>query len=106
MAFHGIKDVRVDELDFPKLEMPDGSAAPHGVILKIVATNICGSDLHIYRGSFPAPEGMVLGHEMTGQVLEVGSRRPVPAGGRPRLRAVQRGLRPLPQLPRRPDRDL
>ena len=47
VAFHGIKDVRVDELDFPKLEMPDGSAAPHGVILKIVATNICGSDLHI-----------------------------------------------------------
>ena len=73
VAFHGIKDVRVDELDFPKLEMPDGSAAPHGVILKIVATNICGSDLHIYRGSFPAPEGMVLGHEMTGQVLEIGS---------------------------------
>ena len=73
VAFHGIKDVRVDELDFPKLEMPDGSAAPHGVILKIIATNICGSDLHIYRGSFPAPEGMVLGHEMTGQVLEIGS---------------------------------
>lgn len=64
--------MQVDTLDFPKLEMPDGRKAPHGVILKIVATNICGSDLHIYRGSFPVPDGMVMGHEMTGEVIEVG----------------------------------
>ena len=72
VAFHGINNMQVDTLDFPKLEMPDGRKAPHGVILKIVATNICGSDLHIYRGSFPVPEGMVMGHEMTGEVIEVG----------------------------------
>ena len=53
--------------------MPNGKKAPHGVILRIVATNICGSDLHIYRGSFPVPQGMVMGHEMTGEVIEVGS---------------------------------
>ena len=37
-----------------------------------MTTNICGSDLHIYRGRFAAPEGMVLGHENTGEVVEVG----------------------------------
>ena len=64
--------MKVETLDFPKLQMPNGQKAPHGVILKIVATNICGSDLHIFRGSFPVPQNMVMGHEMTGQVLEVG----------------------------------
>ncbi len=65
--------MNVDTLDFPKLEIPDGRKAPHGVVLKVIATNICGSDLHIYRGAFPIPDGMVMGHEMTGQVFEVGS---------------------------------
>jgi glutathione-independent formaldehyde dehydrogenase len=64
--------MRVESLDDPKLVMPSGKNAPHGVILKIVATNICGSDLHIFRGSFPVPQGMVMGHEMTGEVIEVG----------------------------------
>jgi glutathione-independent formaldehyde dehydrogenase len=73
VVFHGAKNMQVENLDFPKLEMPNGKKAPHGVILKIVATNICGSDLHIYRGSFPVPDGMVMGHEMTGQVVELGS---------------------------------
>ena len=50
VVFHGVKDMRVDTLDFPKLEMPNGKKAPHGVIVKLIATNICGSDLHIYRG--------------------------------------------------------
>ena len=73
VVFEGTRDMRVESLDFPKLEMPNGKKAPHGVILRIVATNICGSDLHIYRGSFPVPQGMVMGHEMTGEVIEVGS---------------------------------
>lgn len=72
-VFRGVKNMQVEDLDFPKLQMPNGKKAPHGVVLKIVASNICGSDLHIYRGSFPAPEGMVMGHEMTGEVLEIGS---------------------------------
>lgn len=72
VVFENVRDMRVESLDFPKLEMPNGKSAPHGVILKIVATNICGCDLHIYRGSFPVPQGMVMGHEMTGEVLEVG----------------------------------
>lgn len=72
VTFQNPKDMRVESLDFPKLQMPNGKKAPHGVILRIVATNICGSDLHIYRGSFPVPQGMVMGHEMTGEVIEVG----------------------------------
>lgn len=73
VVFRGAKNMQVEDLDFPKLQMPNGKKAPHGVVLKIVASNICGSDLHIYRGSFPAPEGMVMGHEMTGEVVELGS---------------------------------
>ncbi|MEU6368024.1 alcohol dehydrogenase catalytic domain-containing protein [Streptomyces sp. NPDC046931] len=73
VVFQAPKDMRVESLDFPKLQMPNGKKAPHGVILRLVATNICGSDLHIYRGSFPVPQGMVMGHEMTGEVIEVGS---------------------------------
>src|SRR5207248_8209215 len=44
----------------------------HGVILKIVCTNICGSDQHMVRGRTTAPKGLVLGHEITGQVIETG----------------------------------
>lgn len=72
VVFHNPGDMRVDSLEYPKLVMPNGKKAPHGAILKMVATNICGSDLHIFRGSFPVPEGMVMGHEMTGEVVEVG----------------------------------
>ncbi|MEU9924322.1 glutathione-independent formaldehyde dehydrogenase [Streptomyces griseoluteus] len=72
VTFHAPKDMRVESRDFPKLQMPNGKSAPHGAILRLVATNICGSDLHIYRGSFPVPEGMVMGHENTGEVIEVG----------------------------------
>src|SRR6202007_1607753 len=49
-----------------------GRKCPHGVILKVVATNICGSDQHMVRGRTTAPEGLVLGHEITGEVIEAG----------------------------------
>ena len=44
----------------------------HGVILRVVATNICGSDQHMVRGRTTAPVGQTLGHEITGEVAEVG----------------------------------
>jgi glutathione-independent formaldehyde dehydrogenase len=68
----GPRELEIQNLDFPKLVDPRGKACHHGVILKIVTTNICGSDQHIYRGRFPAPKGMILGHENTGEVLEIG----------------------------------
>ncbi|MGD1223469.1 MULTISPECIES: formaldehyde dehydrogenase, glutathione-independent [Streptomyces] len=73
--------VEVRNTDFPTLELQDGpGVAPqnvgrtcrHGVILKVLATNICGSDQHMVRGRTTAPEGLVLGHEITGEVVERG----------------------------------
>ncbi len=43
-----------------------------GSILKIIATNICGSDQHMIRGRTTAPSGLVLGHEITSEVIEAG----------------------------------
>ena len=42
------------------------------MILKVVTTNICGSDQHMVRGRTTAPEGLILGHEITGEVVEAG----------------------------------
>jgi len=72
--------VEVQSIEYPKLKMPaaedkpfGGKDAPHGVILKIVSTNICGSDQHMVRGRTTAPKGLVLGHEITGEIIEKGS---------------------------------
>ena len=66
-------EVQVQSIDFPKLEDPtNGKKIEHGVLLKIVSTNICGSDQHMVRGRTTAPAGLVLGHEITGEVIEAG----------------------------------
>jgi glutathione-independent formaldehyde dehydrogenase len=64
--------VEVQGIPFPKLEDPRGRRIDHGVILKVVTTNICGSDQHMVRGRTTAPAGLILGHEITGEVLEPG----------------------------------
>ena len=64
--------VEVQSIDFPELAL-GSRKCNHGVILKIVATNICGSDQHMVRGRTTAPEGLILGHEITGEVIEAGS---------------------------------
>ena len=64
--------VEVQGIPFPKLEDPRGNRVDHGVILKVVTTNICGSDQHMVRGRTTAPAGLILGHEITGEVLELG----------------------------------
>ncbi len=63
--------VEVQSIDFPELSLGDRKC-DHGVILKIVSTNICGSDQHMVRGRTTAPEGLILGHEITGEVIEAG----------------------------------
>lgn len=65
-------EVQVQEIEYPKLALGDRKCN-HGVILKIVATNICGSDQHMVRGRTTAPGGLILGHEITGVVIEAGS---------------------------------
>ncbi|MAG57375.1 MAG: formaldehyde dehydrogenase, glutathione-independent [Planctomycetes bacterium] len=63
--------VEVQGIEFPKLSLGDRKCE-HGVILKIVASNICGSDQHMVRGRTTAPAGLILGHEITGEVIECG----------------------------------
>lgn len=63
--------VEIQSIDFPKLAIGNRKC-DHGVILKVVSTNICGSDQHMVRGRTTAPEGLILGHEITGQVIEAG----------------------------------
>ena len=71
--------VEIRSIPYPKLRMPKsetdpfgGKDAPHGVILRIVTTNICGSDQHMVRGRTTAPKGLILGHEITGEIVETG----------------------------------
>lgn len=66
LVFHGPKDVRVDNVEDPKIEKSEDA------IIRVTSTAICGSDLHIYNGMFPQPRPMVLGHEFMGIVEEVG----------------------------------
>ena len=66
-------EVKVESIDFPKLFDPARKKKiEHGVILKIISTNICGSDQHMVRGRTTAPAGLILGHEITGEVIEAG----------------------------------
>src|ERR1700749_1009359 len=73
VVFLGRNKVEVQAIDFPKMQNPAGKKVEHGVILKVVSTNICGSDQHMVRGRTPAPTGMVLVHEITGEVIEAGA---------------------------------
>jgi glutathione-independent formaldehyde dehydrogenase len=66
--------IKVDELPYPEMLHPkDGSELPHAVILKVVTSCICGSDRHLIHGRTIGEKGTLLGHEITGQVVEVGS---------------------------------
>lgn len=72
VVYMGPGKVEVQGIDFPKLLDPRGRKAEHGVLLRVVSTNICGSDQHMVRGRTTAPTGLVLGHEITGEVIEKG----------------------------------
>ena len=72
VVYLGPGKVEVQDIADPKLENPDGKRIEHAVILKVVSTNICGSDQHMVRGRTTAPAGLVLGHEITGEVIEAG----------------------------------
>src|SRR5437660_914606 len=71
VAYMGTGAVEIQSMDFPKLTLGKRKC-DHGVILKIVSTNICGSDQHMVRGRTTAPKGLILGHEITGEVVEAG----------------------------------
>src|ERR687895_440986 len=81
VAYMGPGKVEVQDIEFPTFELKDGPGVnpanvgrktPHGAILRVVSTNICGSDQHMVRGRTTAPPGLILGHEITGEVIETG----------------------------------
>ena len=71
VVYNGPGEVQVQSIDYPELAL-GSRRCEHGVILKVVSTNICGSDQHMVRGRTTAPAGLVLGHEITGEVIEAG----------------------------------
>ena len=81
VAYKGPGVVEVIDIDYPTFDLKAGPGVnpanvgrkvPHGVILRTVTTNICGSDQHMVRGRTTAPVDLVLGHEITGEVIEAG----------------------------------
>ena len=66
LVYNGPRDVSVKNVPDAKIEMPTDA------LIRVVATNICGSDLHMYEGRSDMEAGRVLGHENLGQVTEVG----------------------------------
>ena len=68
LVYHGSRDVRVESVSDPSLIESDD------LLLRVTATAICGSDLHLYRGKVSEMEkGDILGHEFMGIVEDVGS---------------------------------
>ncbi|PAU74289.1 formaldehyde dehydrogenase, glutathione-independent [Halomonas salipaludis] len=71
VVYMGPGKVEVQAIPFPELALGKRKCE-HGVILRVITTNICGSDQHMVRGRTTAPQGLVLGHEITGEVIECG----------------------------------
>jgi len=68
LTYHGPHKVRVETVPDPILQEPDD------IILRVTATAICGSDLHLYRGKIPGTDhGDIFGHEFMGEVVEAGA---------------------------------
>jgi threonine dehydrogenase-like Zn-dependent dehydrogenase len=68
LTYHGAHNVKVDTVPDPEIQEADD------IILRVTATAICGSDLHLYRGKIPTVEhGDIFGHEFMGIVEEAGS---------------------------------
>ncbi|KAF3883790.1 MULTISPECIES: zinc-dependent alcohol dehydrogenase [Nostocales] len=68
VVFHGIGDIRLDDVPEPKIQEPTDA------IIQVTASAICGTDLHMIRGTFPGMKpGTILGHEAVGVVQEIGS---------------------------------
>jgi alcohol dehydrogenase len=65
VVFHGVGDLRVQDVPRPR---PKAGEA----VVRITATTICGTDVHIVKGEYPVKEGLILGHEPVGVIHELG----------------------------------
>src|SRR5690606_38812545 len=80
LCWHGKGDVRVDTVPDPEI------LNPRDAIIKVTATAVCGSDLHLYDGYIPTMrEGDILGHEFMGEVVELGPGHEDRGNGRLRI---------------------
>ncbi|SKA12875.1 alcohol dehydrogenase catalytic domain-containing protein [Consotaella salsifontis] len=78
VVFHGVRDIRLDNVPDPQIKEPTDA------IVRLTSSAICGTDLHMIRGTMPGMvEGTILGHEGVGVVEEVG----------PQVRNFRRGDR-------------
>ncbi|MBQ0819535.1 glutathione-dependent formaldehyde dehydrogenase [Microvirga terrae] len=67
LVWHGKEDIRCDTVTDPEIEQP------RDAIIKVTSCAICGSDLHLFHNFIPAMlPGDIMGHEMMGEVVEVG----------------------------------
>ncbi|KAK4171930.1 putative S-glutathione dehydrogenase [Triangularia setosa] len=66
VVFQGPQKVAVEERPVPKIKHP------LDVLVKVTATALCGSELHVFRGHQPSPTGFIMGHEFVGHVVAVG----------------------------------
>jgi 2-desacetyl-2-hydroxyethyl bacteriochlorophyllide A dehydrogenase len=66
VTFQAPNEVRVEDVPEPELSHPEDA------IVRVQASGICGSDLHIYHGRVPVEQGFTIGHEFVGEVIEAG----------------------------------
>jgi len=64
-VFHGKDQIRVEEVERPRAGVGEA-------VIRVTLTTICGTDLHIVRGEYPVPEGLIIGHEPVGVIEELG----------------------------------
>lgn len=73
VVYTGAGRVEIRSIPYPTLDLLEQKrSCPHGVIVKVVLSAICGSDVHMYRGRTTAQPGIVFGHEITGEVVQTG----------------------------------
>lgn len=65
VVFRGVNDIRLEEVARPR---PRAGEA----VIRITATTICGTDVHIVKGEYPVRPGLILGHEPVGVIAELG----------------------------------
>jgi D-arabinose 1-dehydrogenase-like Zn-dependent alcohol dehydrogenase len=82
VVFHGVGDLRVQDVPRPR---PNAGEA----VIRITATTICGTDVHIVKGEYPVKQGLILGHEPVGVIHELALYpQGIPSSERVRTEAV------------------
>jgi len=67
VVFHGPRHVSVERRPIPTLQQVTDA------IVKVSLTALCGSELHVYRGHQQSEAGFIMGHEFTGEIVEIGA---------------------------------